>query len=219
MSVYRLSTRNVAEAAKIVTASYLVGSIPFAQIAARLLRSVDLRGYGTGTVSATALRDVAGPAALVGAGVLDLAKGAVGPLLAGGGRRPALAALAAAAAVCGHNWSPFLGGAGGRGISPAMGAMLVLAPEGAGVLLTGVAAGRAARQTALGALVSDVVLLPVLARTRGRAGVAVAAAVLVPMFTKRLLGNRPAVTRSTYLWRLVYDRDQRHPPAGRERAS
>lgn len=199
----------VAEAAGLITLSYLVGSVPFAQIVAWSLRSVDLRGTGTGTVSATALRGVAGPTALIVAGVLDLTKGTIGPLAAGGGRRPALAALAAAAAVSGHNWSPFLGGAGGRGISPAMGALLVIAPEGAGILLAGVAAGRAVRQTALGAVVADIVLLPVLARTRGRAGAVAAVAVLAPMLAKRLLGNRPAATPSTYLWRLLFDRDQR----------
>ena len=32
-------------------------------------------------------------------------------------------------AVAGHNWSVFLRGAGGRGIAPALGATLVLAPD------------------------------------------------------------------------------------------
>jgi glycerol-3-phosphate acyltransferase PlsY len=210
--VDRAST--VARAAGVVTLSYLVGSVPFAQIVARSLGSVDLRARGNGTVSATALRDVAGTGALVVAGVLDLAKGTVGVLAAGGGRRPGLAALAAAAAVSGHNWSPFLRGAGGRGISPAMGALLVTAPEGAGVLLAGVAAGRAVRQTALGAVVADAVLLPVLIRTRGRAGAVIAVGVLTPMLAKRLLGNRPAPMPSTYLWRLLFDRDQRRAPVG-----
>lgn len=219
MHVNRQSTAKVVTAVGLVAVSYLVGSIPFSQITARWLRSVDLRGYGGGTVSATALRDVAGPGALVLAGVLDLAKGTVGPLVAGGRRRPALATLAAAAAVSGHNWSPFLRGAGGRGISPAMGAFLVLAPEGAGVLLAGLAVGRVVRQTAVGAVIADGALLPVLARTRGRTGVAFAAAVLAPMLVKRLLGNRPAATPDTYLWRLLFDRDERSAAAHRERAT
>jgi hypothetical protein len=101
--------------------------------------------------------------------------------------------------------------AGGRGISPAMGALLVLAPEGAGVLLAGVALGRAVDDNAgVGAIVADAALLPFLARTRGRAGALVAAAVLAPMLVKRLLGNRPAANARTYLWRLLFDRDERH---------
>jgi glycerol-3-phosphate acyltransferase PlsY len=140
--------------------------------------------------------------------VFDVAKGTVGPLLAGR-RRPGLAALAAAAAVIGHNWSPFLRGAGGRGISTAMGALLITAPEGAAVLLTGVAVGRLLRQTGLGAVAAYAALLPVLARSRGETGAANAAAVLFPILAKRLLGNSPAATPSTYLWRLLFDRDWR----------
>jgi hypothetical protein len=56
-----------------------------------------------------------------------------------------------------------------------MGALLVTAPEGTGVLLAGVTAGRLLGQTALGALAADVALLPVPARTRGRAGAATGA--------------------------------------------
>jgi glycerol-3-phosphate acyltransferase PlsY len=193
--------------------AYLVGSVPFAQIVARRFGRVDLRHIGNGTVSASGLRQVAGVAAVVTAGVLDLAKGTIGPMLAGGRRHPTLSAWAAAAGVTGHNWSPFLRLAGGRGISPAMGALLVLAPEGAGVLLAGVALGRAAAdQAGLGAIVADAALLPVLSRTRGRAGVAAAVAVLTPVLIKRLLGNRPAGGADTYLWRLLFDRDQQHEP-------
>ena len=97
---------------------------------------------------ALSLHEVAGFGPLAVAGVLEVAKGSVGPLLAGRDR-PALAAVAGGAAVAGHNWSPFLRGAGGRGISPATGALLVSAPTGAAVLLGGLAAGRLARQTAL----------------------------------------------------------------------
>jgi glycerol-3-phosphate acyltransferase PlsY len=194
----------------VLVLAYLVGSVPFSQIVARRLGSVDLRRLGNGTVSASGLRPVAGVAPVVVAGVLDLAKGAIGPTLAGGRRHPTLAAWAAAATVAGHNWSPFLRLAGGRGISPAMGALLVLAPEGAGVLLAGVALGRAVRDNAgVGAIVADAALLPVLARTRGRTGAAVAMAVLMPMLVKRLLGNRPAAGASTYVWRLLFDRDER----------
>ncbi len=199
-------------AVSVLVLAYLVGSVPFAQIVARRLGRVDLRRVGNGTVSASGLKPV-GVAPVVVAGVLDLAKGMVGPMLAGGRRHPALAAWATAATVTGHNWSPFLQLAGGRGVSPTMGALLVLAPEGASVVLAGVALGRAAADNAgVGALVADAALLPVLIRTRGRAGAALAAAVLAPMLVKRLLGNRPAAGASTYLWRLLFDRDERHEP-------
>jgi len=201
------SNRRASSVAVLVT-SYLAGAVPFAQIVARLRSTTDLRMHGVGTVSASGLKDVAGVGPAIVAGVLDVAKGTVGPLLAGTQRRPTLATIAGAAAVTGHNWSPFLRWAGGRGISPAMGALLVVSPEGAAVLLAGVAAGRALGESALGALAAYTALAPALARTRGHAGRITAAAVLVPIVVKRLVGNRRATAPRTYVWRLLLDRDQ-----------
>jgi glycerol-3-phosphate acyltransferase PlsY len=125
----------------VLAASFACGAIPFAQLAARIVTGTDLRRYGAGTVSGTALYEVAGFGPLAIAGCLEVAKGGVGPWSAGRSR-PILGALAAAAGVTGHNWSPLLGGKGGRGISPSLGATLVMAPEGAAVLVTGLGAGR-----------------------------------------------------------------------------
>jgi glycerol-3-phosphate acyltransferase PlsY len=164
---------------------------------------------GNGTVSGTSLYHVAGFAPLALAGVLDVAKGAVGPLLAGR-HRPLLAAVAGGAAVAGHNWSIFLGGAGGRGISPAMGALLAEAWPGTVVLAAGLAAGRLARHTGLGSLVADALLVPVLAGTRGRAGAMAGVAIVVPLVVKRVAGNDlPPAPRRPGWWRsrLLYDRD------------
>ena len=192
-----------------VVTGYLAGSVPFSNIASRMVRGVDLREVGTGTVSGTSLYRVAGFGPLAVAGVLEVAKGAAGPTLAGRDQ-PTAAALAAGAAVAGHNWSPWLGGAGGRGISPALGAMLATAPEGAGLLIAGLIAGRAAGETAAGCLAAYLALLPVLVRRRGRDGAVLAAAVLIPMFAKRLAGNGPPADGGwrTYACRLVLDRDR-----------
>jgi glycerol-3-phosphate acyltransferase PlsY len=192
---------------------FVAGSVPFANIAARWTRGVDLRSVGSGTVSGTGLFEVAGFGPLAVAGVLEVAKGAVGPALA---RRehPAVAALAGAAAVAGHNWSPFLRGAGGRGISPAVGALLVQAWPGAAVLLGGLAVGRLARETAVVSLAADVALVPVLHRWGGRPAAFAGAAVLVPMIVKRLTGNEPITgdRPATLLNRLLFDRDRSPDP-------
>jgi glycerol-3-phosphate acyltransferase PlsY len=193
----------------VLAAAFLCGSIPFSNIAARLVRGVDLRDVGSGTVSGTSLHEVAGFGPLAVAGVLELAKGSVGPRLAGPDR-PELAALASAAAVAGHNWSPFLRGAGGRGISPATGAMLVSAPTGAAVLLGGLAAGRLARQTALVSLAADVALVPVTWRVHGRRRGMAAAAIVTVIVAKRLTGNAPAPPDrrwTTLRHRLLFDHD------------
>lgn len=192
--------------------AYVAGAIPFSNIAAGAAADVDLRTVGTGTVSGTGLFDVAGLGPLVVAGIGDVAKGAIGPLLAGA-RRPGLAATAAAAGVTGHNWSPFLDGAGGRGISVAIGALAVRNWPGSLVLLGGLALGRIPDQAGLGGLIADVALIPVLARSRGRSGALVAVGVVVPMLAKRLAGNRPPVKRTAavYLRRLLLDSDPPTP--------
>jgi glycerol-3-phosphate acyltransferase PlsY len=195
----------------ILVVAFAAGSIPFSYFAAQRTRGVDLRRVGTGTVSGTALYRVAGFGPLAAAGVLDVAKGAAGPGLATAAGRPALAAVACGAAVAGHNWSPFLRGAGGRGISPALGALLVVAWPGAVLLLAGMILGKAMGETAIGALISQIALTPVLAVTHGAIGALAGVAVVVPMLVKRVVGNsRPAPPRAqTYLTRLLYDRDER----------
>jgi glycerol-3-phosphate acyltransferase PlsY len=191
----------------VVAASYLAGSVPFSNLAARRRAAVDLREVGTGTVSGTALYQVAGFGALAVAGLADVAKGALGPVLAGPDR-PGLAAAAGAATVCGHNWSIWLGGAGGRGISPALGALLVRDRPGAAVLLAGLSF-RVVEATGLGGFLADVTLVPVLARTKGSAGARLGAALVLPMLAKRVVGNRAPVRRDlrTYGARLLLDRD------------
>ena len=195
----------------IVPLAFGAGAVPFSNLAAKILRGVDLRTVGTGTVSGTGLYRVAGVGPLVAAGLLEVAKGAVGPALCGPGR-PRMAAFASAAAVAGHNWSPFLRGAGGRGISPAIGALLVTSPAGSAALLGGMAAGRMAGETALGSLAGDLVAVVLSRRLHGAEAGMVAVAVLVPMVAKRLAGNRRAPSGSrTYLWRLIFDRDCSRP--------
>ncbi len=197
----------------VLAVAFAAGSVPFSNIASRLLHDVDLRDVGSGTVSGTSLYDVAGFGPLAVAGVLEVAKGAVGPLLAGPDR-PRLAALAGGAAVVGHNWSPFLRGAGGRGVSPALGALLAQDWPGGALLLGGMTVGRLLRQTALGCLVADLALVPWLGRRRGTDGVRMAAAVVIPMLAKRLAGNAPAPRPSAYFARLVFDRDDFAPARG-----
>jgi glycerol-3-phosphate acyltransferase PlsY len=201
------------QVAGILVVAFVAGAIPFSNVAARRARGVDLRQVGTGTVSGSALYRVAGFGPLAAAGVLEVAKGAAGPGLAIAAGRPALAAIASGVAVVGHNWSPFLRGAGGRGIAPALGALLVVAWPGAVLLLAGMILGKVIGETALGALAAEIALTPVLAVTHGATGALAGAAVAIPMVVKRVVGNsRPAPPRGqTYVTRLLYDRDERVP--------
>jgi glycerol-3-phosphate acyltransferase PlsY len=202
--------------AGILLLAFFVGAIPFSNLVATRSRGVDLRTTGSGTVSGTALYRVAGFRWLVVSGILDVAKGTVGPLLAGSGR-PTLAAFAGGVAIVGHDWSPFLRGHGGRGVGPAVGVLLINAWPGVVVLLGCMVIARAFRQTGLGGFVGEVLLAPVLAITNGPAGALAGGAVAVPMLVKRLVGNaRPATqTWHVYAHRLLYDHDPGEPDPSR----
>jgi len=114
----------------LLLASYLMGSVPFAFIAGRLLLGVDLREQGSGNVGATNLLRTttrARSAALVAG--LDVAKGIV-PVAAARTLDAAPPVLAACAvlAVVGHIYPVWLAWRGGKGVATMCGAFLPLAP-------------------------------------------------------------------------------------------
>jgi acyl phosphate:glycerol-3-phosphate acyltransferase len=199
----------------VLVVALVVGAVPFSNLMARTVADVDLRRWGSGTVSGTGLYRVAGFAPLVVAGILDVAKGALGPALAGADR-PVLAAVAAGLAVAGHNWSLFLRGAGGRGVSVTLGALGVIVWPGAVLLLVAMMTGRAFGQTGLGTFVGLLTLVPVCALAAGASGALAAAGVLVPMLLKRALGDQPSRGDGgrAHLVRMVFDRPVEPRPTG-----
>lgn len=116
-----------------VVIAYLAGSVPWAYIAGRLLKGIDLRQHGSGNLGATNVYRVLGAPAAVVVLVLDAAKGALPVLLL-----PSLTRLDSPggwplvfglAAIAGHVWPAFLGWrGGGKGVATAAGVFLVLAP-------------------------------------------------------------------------------------------
>lgn len=191
--------------------AFIAGAIPFSNLVARWVKGVDLRDTPYGTVSGTSIYRVGGFWPLAVSGILDMAKGALGPLVAGD--RWLLASLAGGVAVAGHNWSPFLGGKGGRGVAPALGALAVNAWPGMVVLLGSLVLGKAVRETGLGGFFGEVLLAPVLAITNSAFGAAAGGAVAVPMLAKRVVANAPPPTPGfePYARRLLFDRDPDTP--------
>nr|WP_246363327.1 glycerol-3-phosphate 1-O-acyltransferase PlsY [Deinococcus budaensis] len=111
-----------------VLLSYLLGSVPAAAWVARS-RGVDIRQVGSGNSGATnVLRSLGrGPAVVVAA--FDVLKGALAVGLARTvGLGPLEAGLCGVAAVVGHNFSPFLGWRGGKGVATTFGTLVALAP-------------------------------------------------------------------------------------------
>ncbi|MFN2595040.1 MAG: glycerol-3-phosphate acyltransferase [Actinomycetota bacterium] len=193
----------------IVLASYLIGAIPFANLFAHGTSGVDLRTVGTRTVSGSSLYKVAGFGPMAISGCLDLAKGAAAVALAGRFDHPVTTALAAAAAVAGHNWSPFIGGAGGRGVGVSLGASAAYMWPGTVVLGSGMAVGRLAGHTGLGCFVAQIAIVPALGAVYGSKGILFGVCLMVPMLVKRVLGNEQPERRDgrMYLSRLLFDRD------------
>lgn len=115
--------------AALVVGAYLVGSIPFGVIAARLSGGPDPRTIGSGRTGGTnALRALGRWWALVVV-LGDVAKGAVPVLLARLLTDDAwIEVLCGTAAVLGAVRSVFLRFAGGRGVGTGVGTMLVIQP-------------------------------------------------------------------------------------------
>ncbi|MER3400186.1 MAG: hypothetical protein C4313_03475 [Thermoflexus sp.] len=199
----------------LILLGYLLGSIPTAYLAGRLLRGVDLRRLGSGTVSGTMVYYHVARWALFPVGLVDVAKAAVPTVLALAlGRPQALAVAAGLAAVVGHNWPWWLGFHGGRGIGPFLGMLAVTFPPGAVGLLAALAVGRLLRATAVLALLAIGGLPAVVLLAGGPLEVAAGGlAMLGITVIKRLEANREPLPadpeeRRRVLWRRLWlDRD------------
>ena len=112
-----------------VVVGYLLGSIPCAYLAGRLVKGVDIRRVGGRNMGAlNVMREVG---AVAGWAVLlaDMGKGALAVLIAQWlGVSVIIVFVAGFAAVVGHDWPAFLGFKGGRGAATTMGVLLALAP-------------------------------------------------------------------------------------------
>jgi len=115
--------------AAFVVGSYLLGSVPFGLVVARLFGGADPRKSGSGNIGATNVSRSVGKGAGIATLVLDLAKGAVPVLLAPLLRAdPAFASVVGFATFAGHLFPLYLGFRGGKGVATAFGVMLAAAP-------------------------------------------------------------------------------------------
>lgn len=122
--------------AALLLASYLLGSVPFGYLAARLA-GIDIRRTGSGNVGATNVVRVLGKRYGYPVFALDVLKGfgavKISMLLAPG-RPPEwnspeiLGIFAAICSVLGHLYPPWLKFKGGKGVATSAGALLALTP-------------------------------------------------------------------------------------------
>jgi len=111
--------------------AYLIGSIPFAIIVARLKGGVDIRSVGSRHAGATNVMRAAGWGAAILVLILDLAKGYLMMWLAlNWGQTPWAWPVVAALGVVGHCLPLFAGFRGGMGMAVAGGMLFKLWPLG-----------------------------------------------------------------------------------------
>jgi len=134
---------------------YLIGSIPFGVVVARVMGLGNLRDIGSGNIGATnVLRTGSKPAAAATL-VLDAAKGAVALILARILAGEDAAQIAAFAAMIGHCYPVWLKFKGGKGVATFIGIMLALAwPVGLAVCAVWLASAAITRQSSMGGLIA-----------------------------------------------------------------
>lgn len=146
-----------------IAVAYVIGSIPFALLLARVWGGHDLHRVGSGNIGAANVLRTSGVRAGVACAVLDIAKGAAG--VAVGGRIAGtdhIEALAGLAAVVGHIYPIWLRFRGGKGVATACGAFTVLAPMAVPpAVLVFVAGIWATRYISIGSVLATMALPPV----------------------------------------------------------
>jgi glycerol-3-phosphate acyltransferase PlsY len=110
--------------------AYLLGSIPFGLLLAKLFGSGDVRKAGSGNIGAANVTRVAGPLAGILTLVFDTAKGTAAVLLAGRFTNESATwmMIAAFAVLLGHCFPVWLKFKGGKGVATALGVFLALSP-------------------------------------------------------------------------------------------
>lgn len=168
--------------------AFLLGSIPFGLLIARA-KGIDIRAHGSGNIGATNVLRIVGKKYGITCLILDLLKGliptllgitlirfegqdltmAIQPLLELGTVLPAerqttaqtLQVVTGLCAILGHNYSPFVGFKGGKGIATSGGVLLALMPFAVVILiLVWLATFAISRYVSLASIVAAAALPP-----------------------------------------------------------
>jgi glycerol-3-phosphate acyltransferase PlsY len=113
----------------LILLAYLLGSLSFGLLMARIYGGADLRRSGSGNIGATNVARTLGKTAGILTLLGDGAKGLVAVLLAQAwGQASMLPAVAACVTVLGHMFPLYHGFRGGKGVATALGALLPTLP-------------------------------------------------------------------------------------------
>ncbi|GAA6188079.1 glycerol-3-phosphate 1-O-acyltransferase PlsY [Litorivita sp. NS0012-18] len=161
---------------------YLLGSIPFGMVLARVMGLGNLREIGSGNIGATNVLRTGSKKAAAATLILDGGKGAVAVLLARALAGEDAAQLAGLMAFIGHCFPVWLGFKGGKGVATFLGLLLALFwPAGLAACATWLATAILSRISSLSALVAALlgpVWMALLGAPEGAALAAVLAALI-----------------------------------------
>jgi glycerol-3-phosphate acyltransferase PlsY len=208
--------------------SYLLGSVPAAYIAGRLLKGIDIREYGSGIASGSNVWHSIAKWAIVPVGVFDLFKGIIPVLVAMqlhftvGGSEVAAQGVGALAAMIGHSWSVFFKFGGGRGVTPMLGALGFFAPWELIIFVAVWVGGLGIfKNSPLFMIVAAVAMIiaspflsnPLLSSDEPLMATWFLLSMLLLLIIKRIIAERPVPRdnwKQVILCRLLYDRDTRN---------
>jgi glycerol-3-phosphate acyltransferase PlsY len=181
--------------------AYILGSIPFGIVMARVFGLGDLRQVGSGNIGATNVLRTGNKLAAFLTLVLDAGKGAIAVLVARALMAEDGAQIAGVAAFLGHCFPVFLRFHGGKGVATFLGTLLALAwPIGLAACAAWAVTAGVFRISSLAALVAAAAS-PVAAVALSRADATlfcIALAVLIfvrhqPNITRLLRGEEPKI--------------------------
>ena len=202
-------------AGTVIALSYVVGSIPVAYLAGRIVRGIDIRDVGSGNAGASNVWQSISKPLVVPVGLAQIGQGLAAVLLAkAAGQGDGVQAFAGVATIVASDWNPWLRFAGGRGVGQTIGVLLALTPWALAafviIALAGIAFRAIPQFIAIG-----LVAAPFAAAIAGASTAVIAACAILAAIAmlKRVLANgapeqdskRPGV----WLLRLAYDRDIR----------
>jgi len=143
-------------AACVIICAYLLGSVPFGMVLAKVMGLGNLRDIGSGNIGATNVLRTGNKLAAVLTLIFDAGKGAVAVLVAREMFGEAAAQLAAVASFAGHCFPIWLNFKGGKGVATFLGILLALFwPAGIAACLTWLVTAIISRISSLSALVAS----------------------------------------------------------------
>ncbi len=133
--------------------AYLLGSIPFGLVMARIMGLGDLREIGSGNIGATNVLRTGNKHAALLTLLLDAGKGAVAVLAARAALGEDAAQVAALTSFLGHLYPVWAGFRGGKGVATFLGVLTALSwPLGLAACATWLVAALVSRISSMGAL-------------------------------------------------------------------